>query len=913
MSSLNITHEFQNGNGNLPKIENSSKFLISVHKVEEDAKKANINTYEGKPDSDTVGTFQNDYQYKAVAYTHQQFIDHVLNGKAFYPSNKKADTFESDVIVFDIDDEKGQGEYPVSSLLKNHFFLCYPSPSFVEGKNCKHRVIIPLSRAISSTEKLFDDLDINEKLFDTYGETIENSLYKSIVRHLSSDFPEYEVTEKGIVNRKERYDRASERMRQFYFGCRERFRDKAIINFEADVIDVDLMAEGLKALFKRTDKAALPKIISTTQHSVESKDKHPGQSGFFARVDAFVRDNIWLAKCCENVDEFFPLYPHNFQDWKKDGDKVIAYKGSNFGGNGTGAWVYMNDGYDLPLYMNTREGVGNKWTRYALDGGKYRGDLPQDLTLKGKDFDVVAKYFIETVHGLTYDRNDFLIHRTDEEKDALKDELVKRCFNYFNSAKTQYIKRTKWDANAFLYYGVVQSDTSGCWSVTSNKNVICRELLIPLISQNIIEPFYEEHEIFFCEPRKFFVSCLKSEIFESLELDDDYEIVRDLITFRLQRNCEVVPLADGQYNWLTREFTPTFDSTINNTNRYPHPYKTWSSDKPLQGQIAFEKWLEAMYTPDIQTLIKNYLVLSVHGMASKTTRMLNFYGEPNTGKSTVLNIVRMMLSDMARNVNGKNLLNSENRFAYQALGGKHTVLIDEFRADVDGWERIKHLSGNSESLIIEIEKKGEIPYEDLIIGGVISCSQNAFYIPKSDDGGVRRRITPIYHPPEKKSPAIKALALEVLKPENIYDIFIWAIHQNGYDALIQFSEIANNSDEFKESVKTVVVENDPVLQFMGDRIEFTNDVKDRVTPYQLRGAYELWLSDMGEYVSEKKREFINRIPEFIVDKAIVDNGFNWTTKPKNKKGGDTMKIDGKPVRCFAGIVIKTEEEVKQDF
>lgn len=815
---------------------------------------------------------------------------HTIRGAIKEGGNKKENVKCVSTIWLDFDFGQSIEETKNHPFTKSAFII-YPSPSFTE-ENQKHRLGFRLNRNVDTDES--------------------------------------ELVYLALLDAYKQGDKSTKDAGRLFYGTA---LEAEILSYDA-VLSVDnfislgrMLKEasekklsGQSSFKNLNSKSSIPVAEKSSiqadafqSKSSEDKEKHPGQSIFFRRLDEFVFNEIFVKKCQSDINKFCCFYNHNFVEWVSENDKILNWKGSNLGGCGTGLWVYLQQGENpLPCFNSSRDGKGHNWIWYAMEGGKFTGELPSFITMKGNNFDKIVGLFFNK-HGLGYNREDFLIKRSDEEKAELKRKLYFECLETFRSVAPSYIKMCSWDktAKTFLYYDI----RGGKWDITDQINQIFRCTIIPLLDSLVITPFNNEYELNY-SARYFITRCpvkdvpvqLKAEIEDSLKFDDIYPRVSNLIDLLKSRNEKIIPLANGDYNNETGEFEPSFDPAINNQTRYSFNYK---ADYSKDGIQALDNWLNAMYDhQDIRDLIKSWLILNVAGIASKTERMVNIYGAPKTGKSTIMNLISSLLgNELCYSMNAKKL-SAENRFSFQSLEGKHAVIFDEFSATRDAWEQIKMLSGNSHELIIDCEHKGLKPYNTLFIGGITTLSQDNFSISNADDGGVRRRLTMIYHPVSKSCDEIKALAEILTNSEIIESLFLWCIHQNANEHLKRFIDLAENSPAFNESLKDVVYHNDKVLQFMTDCLEFTNKETDRIPLEFIRTHYWSWLEAEGEHITDKLRSRLVKVPSDIVKKAsIKSNGINWEFCPdpqKALKNQTQMKYHGKNTRGFKGVKFKGE-------
>jgi hypothetical protein len=153
------------------------------------------------------------------------------------------------------------------------------------------------------------------------------------------------------------------------------------------------------------------------------------------------------------------------------------------------------------------------------------------------------------------------------------------------------------------------------------------------------------------------------------------------------------------------------------------------------------------------------------------------------------------------------------------------------------------------------------------------------------------------------NPMYANIDYRLAQPEILNDIFNWLITLDMDAALERFKEYAK-SVEVKQTIMKVLVDSDTVLQFMKEKIEFTNNPNDRVSNLEVQVAYKRFLiEDLYQPIDNKDDHKIAKVTQYIREKAsIKDNGFDWKLCPK--KGENVqITVDGKRVRGLKGLRI----------
>jgi ABC-type dipeptide/oligopeptide/nickel transport system ATPase component len=374
------------------------------------------------------------------------------------------------------------------------------------------------------------------------------------------------------------------------------------------------------------------------------------------------------------------------------------------------------------------------------------------------------------------------------------------------------------------------------------------------------------------------------------------------IKFDNKVDIDFIPMGNGDYNWKSKEFIPRFNPALHNQHRYTYTYNPEAGINS-KGVKILNEWLTWTYkdTPTKQAVL-DWLALNVAGLAGETNKILCFWGQPGSGKSVILNLINNLLDELAAPIDSKKLGLSDNRFIFQSADGKYATTIDEFRTNQIGWDNLKQLAGSYKP-IIDVEKKGLTNYKSIYRGSVTTASQDTFSLPPYHDGGIRRRIVTIQHTEEMINPMYADIDYRLAQPDVLNDIFNWLITLDMDAALERFKEYAK-SVEVKQTIMKVLVDSDTVLQFMKEKIEFTNNPNDRVSNLEVQVAYKRFLiEDLYQPIDNKDDHKIAKVTQYIREKAsIKDNGFDWKLCPK--KGENVqITVDGKRVRGLKGLRI----------
>lgn len=449
----------------------------------------------------------------------------------------------------------------------------------------------------------------------------------------------------------------------------------------------------------------------------------------------------------------------------------------------------------------------------------------------------------------------------------------------------QYIYRAEWDQSksVFLYYNL----NDGVWKISSSLNKVYSNLVTTLLENKFSKNIALNPDVGMVVNNVL----LKDNIFNASE---------SKIIFDRQTDRNIIPLADGDFNLTTKEFTPGFDPDIKNfyrlINTYSPGYKTENVDKVLG-------WINDIYTPEKAKLVTAWLIANAQGLGHRLTKLLSIYGTPGTGKSVVGNLIVDMLGNTATIENYNNFLGvHHNRFSFQNLDGKQSVFIDEFDADQRAWQSLKLITGSGEPNV-SIEKKGLTKYDIKFLGLITTCTQDDYRLPNNDDGGIKRRIIPLQHTPDMIRQKYRYVDNEFKAPQLLNDLFMWCLFQDGNQAIKDINEY--DQKHGVNILYEVGLESDSLLAFIVECCDVTGDSDDFTSNQDIYNAFNEWFDDVighDDNLQNKAKIKIANISRIIRKKINPSNKFY-------KQVDITRKYDKKlngMVRGLTGIKLKPE-------
>lgn len=632
-----------------------------------------------------------------------------------------------------------------------------------------------------------------------------------------------------------------------------------------------------------TDKFNKVNCASTPEDS----DPAVEAGGIRSQVLSWLNKEIWLGKCGNDIDKLYCLHKHNFIDQPKG--KALAKWGGHRPedtekNTGTGFFVFWYNPNQVPVWQNQATGekggyfeYWHKYSRelYGKEWGAIEWELDKDWLNLQAICDDIANYFKVKLFDFAKAKKE-ISDRNRKKYNSLLDEVI-----------GNYIYEDR-NAGNYIFYDL----NCGVWRIKSERDKIYNYCIHKAFIDMGIEIEMVEN------PK--FARAIKSELgLKSLANVSKQQ-------FDDMRNYDWLPLGNGDFNLFTKEFKQGFEHTLYSQFRYGNYLYTTpdKSELTLELKLFFE-WLEWTYKDkSTRQAVIDWLALNIMGLAQKTQIMMCFWGTPGTGKSVILSLINNMMGELCAAIQGRKLLSSDNRFIFQRLDGIYAVTIDEFKTNQTGWDSIKELTG-SETPVIEVEKKGLQPYTTKFRAGITTASQDKFTVPNSDDGGVRRRVIPIQHMINLRNPKYTGIDSILKKPEYYKQIFFWLLNNIDAGEAIERMKKFANSNEVKTNMLQILIEQDDVLAFIFDCLEFTDNPNDVVPNTELQLAYENYLqSEKLQHLTEKDKQRINNISQYVREKArIPDNKITWNLCPASGKN-ERISINGKQIKGLRGLKVR---------
>jgi phage/plasmid-associated DNA primase len=691
---------------------------------------------------------------------------------------------------------------------------------------------------------------------------------------------------------------------RIFFGAYD--RDSVHILSESATLDTDVfLAADIPTIEIDYVTREVNDTEGNTPTTVSQAPLPKDGEGVRGAVLRWLNRSVWNDICLiDDIDKLYCLHPHRFEDQGKAAGYIRKWGGhrpeDTEKNTGTGFFVFWKNHEQLPIFDNSNSANSKMMKGNFIEYWHYYGNLLHSKGWGDIDYDQDRKYinYRQVCDDIArhfdiprFDFDSFISEKQKQRKE--KNQTIKNDLcTQVETVLQMYCKLIKKGGkDSYLYYDFM----AGVWRIKPYEYNVFRECVKYALKNH----HGVENEVL-NEPKT------AAYIESIIKRFDKYESIEDKIDFDEMRNADIIPLANGDWNWRTKEFMVNFSPSNYNMTRSKKYFRELTGVEA--GVALLNYWLDEIGYTDLQrSAVRSWLIVNCLGIAQQTKRMLNVYGTPETGKTVIGQLIQGCLGSLCVTARGNTMTDAGNRFANQSLDGAFAVFIDEFRTDAGGWEMIKQLVGNA-NITIEVEKKNMSAYNTKFFAGITTATQDKFFIPNSDDGGIRRRVVLLQHTKAMHKSHLADIDIQFSKPDILADIFNWCIQQDGEQAVSDFIAYAK-SDTAKSILQASLVQNDTVLQFIEEMVIFTDSENDLVSNHELQVLYQAWLEqEIGANVAnDTMKTRISKIPQNIREKAeIKDNGIKWSLMPE--KGKDSkVKISGKFVRGFRGMTLKRLE------
>ena len=256
--------------------------------------------------------------------------------------------------------------------------------------------------------------------------------------------------------------------------------------------------------------------------------------------------------------------------------------------------------------------------------------------------------------------------------------------------------------------------------------------------------------------------------------------------------------------------------------------------------VNWAKLVDTLYDPSERQKIEWFIGSILTGDCRKIDKFLVFYGDPGSGKSTVLNVMQRLFGDFCVSFDSESLAQRNNSFALSAFADDPLVAI-EHDGDLSRIETNTRLNSIVSNEIQLINEKFKNPRSLRITTTLIMASNNPVKITDANSG-IPRRLLDV-------SPSGRRLPVDEYRSvmDGVYqELGIIAKHcVDVYRSL--------GPDYYRNyRTKTMISETNPVYNFVMETYDGWGD-DDKVT---LAKAY----SDYKDYVDETGIQY--RMPRY---------------------------------------------------
>lgn len=169
-----------------------------------------------------------------------------------------------------------------------------------------------------------------------------------------------------------------------------------------------------------------------------------------------------------------------------------------------------------------------------------------------------------------------------------------------------------------------------------------------------------------------------------------------------------------------------------------------------QGDIsAYDELISTLYSPTERRKIEWAIGSVVAGRSKVIQKFFVMYGDPGTGKSTILNIIQELFEGYYSIFDAKSLAMSSNQFAIEAFRTNPLVAI-QHDGDLSRIEDNTRLNSIASHEIMLINEKFKSPYAQKLISLLFMGTNKPVKITDSKSGMLRRLVD--IHPSGKKVP-----------------------------------------------------------------------------------------------------------------------------------------------------------------
>lgn len=369
-----------------------------------------------------------------------------------------------------------------------------------------------------------------------------------------------------------------------------------------------------------------------------------------------------------------------------------------------------------------------------------------------------------------------------------------------------------------------------------------------------------------------------------------------------------IPMMDTVFNVETKTSEPNVGQGFNR-KIYDWKYTPESIDYDFIERFK-SYWIKWSCSETLGEIMYIWLALNVQRQAWRTERILGVIGTSGKGKTAYGLLINKLINgldengDIALGYAGKpdtNRLLSNGNHSSAVVEGMCHVLLEELTGvgEKSSLAILKNFSGNITNRNIMINPKGMDERVIPFYAGITFDCENFPKMPAREPGYFRRIM---FVEVTEESPGLDPIFYKEIE-NNLEMIFNWAIQQPTDELVARFKELCK-SPHVLNSVKNVRLNNEPMADFIIEKLEFTESEQDRLSDTQVFMLFNnIARGDMG-YGSpyRTKNSFTLSFKKILFDKGLFGD---YQGDHKD------MRIDNSKVRGYTHLKIRTDEDTTE--
>ena len=322
--------------------------------------------------------------------------------------------------------------------------------------------------------------------------------------------------------------------------------------------------------------------------------------------------------------------------------------------------------------------------------------------------------------------------------------------------------------------------------------------------------------------------------------------------------------------------------TYKSTEVTPQMYRSQRLSYDLNGGIteAYDKLMNTLYSEDDRTKIE-WLIGSIYaGDSKKIEKCLVLYGDPGSGKSTILDLVKVMFNGYWHAFTASGLVSKSDQFATADFKDNPLLAIqDDGRIDKIESPVINEIISHKE---VVINEKGKSRYT-IKSNAILLLATNHVVDIHDTKLGISRRLLDVYPSGRKIKPASLYRDLKV----RMMTFEIGSIAKHCYDVYMSLGR-----DYYEEYVPEAMIKKTNYLRnFMFD---YMDDISRKmagtsglITRNELYDMYKAYCEDSGLSYPPTRPAFTEQIKEYFETYEPI----KWTDGGTKRHVFGGLKID----------------------